>query len=74
MTQKELMMTDSLSMMKGSEGICCVCKMREYYLQSCWHFALQCVFAYVIDNGRCPVSGLPAGLDHIRKLFEDSSG
>ncbi|KAG2500216.1 hypothetical protein HYH03_001794 [Edaphochlamys debaryana] len=29
-----------------------------------------CAFAYVMEHGACPVSGLPAGLDHVRRLYE----
>ena len=35
-------------------------------------FCYPCVFAHVMDHGRCPVSGVPATLDHIRKLYEDA--
>eukprot|EP00198_Chlamydomonas_reinhardtii_P006960 XP_001696296.1 predicted protein [Chlamydomonas reinhardtii] len=33
-------------------------------------FCYPCAFAHVLAHGRCPVSGLGAGLDHVRKLYE----
>ncbi|KAG2438548.1 hypothetical protein HXX76_005099 [Chlamydomonas incerta] len=33
-------------------------------------FCYPCAFAHVLAAGACPVSGLAAGLDHVRKLYE----
>ncbi|GLC38299.1 hypothetical protein PLESTB_001750900 [Pleodorina starrii] len=33
-------------------------------------FCYPCAFNQVMAHGRCPVSLLPAGLDHVRKLYE----
>lgn len=33
-------------------------------------FCYPCAFAYVAEHGRCPVSWLPAGLEHLRKLYD----
>ncbi|GLI63049.1 hypothetical protein VaNZ11_005764 [Volvox africanus] len=33
-------------------------------------FCYPCAFSHVLQYGRCPVSLLPAKLDHVRKLYE----
>lgn len=33
-------------------------------------FCYPCAFGFVLEHGCCPVTRLPASLDHIRKLYE----
>lgn len=35
-------------------------------------FCYPCAFAYVTDHGCCPVTLIPASVDHVRKLYEGS--
>ncbi len=33
-------------------------------------FCYPCLFNWVAEEGCCPVTRFPAGIDHIRKLYE----
>lgn len=33
-------------------------------------FCYQCVFSYVADRGRCPVTQVSTALEHVRKLYD----
>ncbi|KAJ9523204.1 hypothetical protein QJQ45_023990, partial [Haematococcus lacustris] len=34
-------------------------------------FCYPCVFAWVQEHGSCPVTLLPSGIEHVRKLYDD---
>ncbi|GAX80892.1 hypothetical protein CEUSTIGMA_g8327.t1 [Chlamydomonas eustigma] len=49
----------------------CTCSNPAQVATSGYVFCYPCIFNYIMDKQRCPVSFIPASLDHIRKLYKD---